>query len=104
MTARPGRLAEVGFAVGGEQRLISLGNDQEIANPDLPFEPRKEGLKQIRLTDYDSLEKCNFIELSGLSMCQMCAKNSIFWPKKPSTALSRHFWELLGMHGHRREQ
>ena len=37
-TARPGRLAEAGFGVGGEQSLVSLGNDQENANRVLPFD------------------------------------------------------------------
>jgi len=45
MKARPGILAEVGFAVGGQQ-IRFVRNDREIASPDLPFGPRKEGLKQ----------------------------------------------------------
>ena len=35
-----------------------------------------------RLADYDSLEKRNFVELFGRSMCHMCAKTSYFSPQK----------------------
>jgi hypothetical protein len=60
-TARPGRLAEVGFGVGGEESLVSLAEavgTQAVTKP----------------TDYYSLETCKFIWGFRLSVCQMCTR------------------------------
>ena len=77
-TARPGRLAEAGFGVGGEQSLVSLGKrPSRKVTKKLPTElDRGRGAQaETRPTDCESVDNRDFAGLWAVR-CASCVPDS----------------------------